>query len=179
MLHKQLLIAVTALAGATNVQAAAPAQPRADAAAPAAARQQATLNRATMIKNLDGGFKAIDTNGDGNLSSAELAAAEGRVQQQRLGQVRARVEAEFGKLDTNKDGALSKAEFMAAAPRAPATAPNGLAVVTRLDTNKDGKVTAAEYRAPQLAAFDRIDTNKDGTISPAERAAAQAVAKNR
>ena len=70
-----------------------------------------------MIKNLDASFKTIDTNGDGALSQAELAAAESKGLQRQVASRRARVEAEFTKLDTNKDGALSKAEFMAAAPQ--------------------------------------------------------------
>lgn len=174
MIHRQVLIAASILAGSSSALAAAPTPARAAAVQPAKPQQLPT--RATMVRNLDAGFKAIDTNGDGNLSTSELAAAEGRVQQQRLAQIRARVEAEFAKLDTNRDNSLSKSEFMAAAPTAPATAPNGAALLTRLDTSKDGKVTVDEYRRPQLAAFDRIDTNKDGTISPAERAAAQAAA---
>ena len=142
-----------------------------------AAAAQPAPTRAVLLRNLDTGFKAIDTNGDGSLSSAELQAAEGKVQQQRLAQVRARFESDFTKLDTNKDGQLSKAEFMAAAPTAPRTAPNGAAILAQLDKNKDSKVSADEYRAPQLAIFDRVDSNKDGTVSAAERQAAQAAAR--
>lgn len=130
-----------------------------------------------MIKGIDANFKAIDTNGDGTLSSNELAAAEGKVQQQRIAALRSRVDAEFTKLDTNKDGQLSKSEFMAAAPTASSATPNGAAIVTRLDSNKDGKVSADEYRAPVLGQFDKVDTNHDGTLSPTERQAAQAQRK--
>ncbi len=98
----------------------------------------------------------------GPCPAAELAAAEGKVQQQRLAQLRQRFEGDFTTLDTNKDGQLSKTEFMVAAPRTSATAPNGPAIVTQLDRNKDGKVSADEYRAP-LARFDAIDNNRDGT----------------
>jgi Ca2+-binding EF-hand superfamily protein len=156
--------AVPALATATQATA-----PR--AAAPAAA--QAPPNRAAMIKNLDGAFKSIDTNGDGTLNAAELGAAESKVQQRRVAQLRGQYDANFAKLDTNKDGQLSKAEFMVAAPRTPATPPNGANLVTQLDKNKDGKVSADEYRTPVLARFDALDANKDGTISAAERQAAQ------
>ena len=156
--------AVPALATATQATA-----PR--AAAPAA---QAPPTRAMIVKNLEATFKSIDTNGDGTLSAAELGAAEGKVQQRRLVQLRAQYDANFAKLDTNKDGQLSKSEFMVAAPRTPATAPNGANLVTQLDRNKDGKIGADEYRAPALARFDAFDTNKDGTISDAERQAAQA-----
>ncbi len=156
--------AVPALASAAQAPAprtgAAPAQP-----AP---------TRAAMVKSLDANFKTIDTNGDGTLSAAELGAAESKVQQRRLAQLRGQHDANFVKLDTNKDGQLSKAEFMAAAPRTPTVAPNGANLLAQLDKNKDGKASADEYRAPMLNRFDTLDTNKDGTISPAERQAAQA-----
>ncbi len=166
------LAAVLSVAATTPTLAAAqttPAKP--GAARPAAAAQQPST-RANVAKGLDANFKSVDTNGDGTLSTAELAAAEGKVQQRRIAQRRAQHEAGFTRLDTNKDGALSKAEFMAAAPTASAAAPNGAALVTRLDANKDGRVTADEYRAPVLAQFDRADSNKDGVLSDAERKAA-------
>ena len=175
-------LSIIALAGALSIAAttptlaaaqSAPAKP--GAARPAAAQQQPQQapTRANAIKGLDANFKTVDTNGDGNLSSTELAAAEGKVQQRRIAARRAQHEAGFTKLDTNKDGSLSKAEFMAAAPTASSAAPNGASLVTQLDKNKDGKVTVDEYRAPVLATFDRADTNKDGVLSDAERKAAR------
>ncbi|MFL6740722.1 MAG: EF-hand domain-containing protein [Sphingomicrobium sp.] len=154
-------IAIAALAAPLSAQGTAPA-----------GAAQANPTRAAVLKTLDENFKSVDANGDGALSQAELATAEGKVIQQRLAQVRSRFEAEFGKLDTNKDGTLSKTEFMAAAPQAPATVPNGANTLAQFDSNKDGKVTEAEYRTPVLARFDRADTNKDGTLSLAERQAA-------
>jgi Ca2+-binding EF-hand superfamily protein len=168
-LFKPLLssAALILLASGAPLSAAVAAQ----AAKPAAAAQAPT--RANLVKQTDGAFKSIDTNADGTLSAAELGVAEGKVQQQRIAQLRSRAEAEFAKLDTNKDGSLSKAEFMAVAPQTSSATPNGAAIVTQLDKNKDGKVTADEFRAPRLTAFDRIDANHDGTLSPAERQAAQ------
>ena len=127
MFHRHLLIAAIAMTGVTTAAAAAAQTPPRAGAAPAKAQQQAAPTRAVMLKNLDAGFKSIDTNSDGALSSSELAAAEAKVQQQRLAQLRGRVEQEFTKLDTNKDGNLTKAEFMAAAPTTPQNAPNGAA----------------------------------------------------
>jgi Ca2+-binding EF-hand superfamily protein len=164
-----LLASGAPLSAAAAAQAAKPAA--AQPAKPAAAAQAPT--RANLVKQTDGAFKSIDTNADGTLSAAELGVAEGKVQQQRIAQLRSRAEAEFAKLDTNKDGQLSKAEFMAVAPAPSSATPNGAAIVTQLDKNKDGKVTADEFRAPRLTAFDRIDTNHDGTLSQAERQAAQ------
>lgn len=171
-------LSVSALAAALTVALAAPSLAAAQAPAakpaakPAAAPQQQASTRANVIKGLDANYKSIDTNGDGTLSAAELAAAEGKVQQRRIAARRTQHEAGFTRLDTNKDGQLSKAEFMAAAPNASSAAPNGAALVTRLDSNKDGRVTADEYRGPVLAQFDRADSNKDGVLSEAERKAA-------
>jgi len=139
---------------------------------------QAAPTRAALTKNIDASFKANDTNGDGVLSAAELAAAEGKGMQQRLKAVRAKMDAEFTKLDTNKDGVLSREEFMAAAPQTAGT-PNGAALVSQLDKNKDGKVTSDEFRAPILARFDKMDTNHDGVLSATERQAAQAQAQQK
>lgn len=159
-----LAMSVPALAAAAQTSAQRPA----GAAAP-----QAPPNRATVIRGLDANFKAIDTNGDGTLNSAELAAAQSKAQQLQRTNIRTRIDAQFTRLDTNKDGQLSRAEFLAAAPNPPATAPNGANLVAQLDRNKDGRVSADEYRTPVLANYDRMDTNKDGAISPAERQAAQ------
>jgi Ca2+-binding EF-hand superfamily protein len=130
-----------------------------------------------LTKELDATFKQVDTNGDGVLSQAELAAAEAKGIQNRVAALRSRMDAEFSKLDTNHDGQLSKAEFMAAAPQGPTTAPNGADALAALDKNHDGKVSLDEFRASRLAIFDKLDTNHDGTISTAEREAAQAPAK--
>jgi Ca2+-binding EF-hand superfamily protein len=149
------------------------AVPAISAPAPA---PQTLPTRAALTKSADANFKAIDTNGDGVLSAAELTAAETKGLQQRLTAVRARLDTEFTKLDTNKDGQLSRTEFMAAAPQTTGT-PNGATLLTQLDKNKDGKITPDEYRAPILSRFDSIDTNHDGTISATERQAAQAQRK--
>jgi len=170
-----MLAAAVALGSApalATAVAAAPAKPAAQPARPSAQ----SLTRAALTKQLDATFKAVDTNGDGTLTSQEIGAAELKVLQQRAGVVRTRLGAEFTKLDTNKDGQLSKTEFMAAAPAGPTSAPNGAPALAQLDKNKDGKVSLDEYRAPRLTLFDKADTNHDGTISAAEQ---QALAKSR
>lgn len=171
MIHRYLpiaaLIAVAPAAPslATAAAAQAPARP-----APAAAVQAQAVSRAAVIKGRDDAFKKIDSNGDGSISAAELAAAD-------AGMARARLQAEFGRLDTNKDGQLSQAEFLGAAPQPAALVANMGKTIAALDKNKDGRVTADEFRAPQMAVFDRLDTNKDGSLSLAERQAARAQRK--
>lgn len=164
MSNPYLALAALAMLGGA-AQAQAPAK--------SAATQQAPT-RANLLKGLDATFKAVDTNGDGTLSAAEVQVAEDKIQQQRVAAIRSRMDAEFAKLDTNKDGQLSKAEFLAATPTLPDAGPSGAAVVTRLDKNKDGKISVDEFRAPRLSLFDAIDRNKDGVISDAERKAAAA-----
>lgn len=172
-----MLAAAAALAGSSpalaTAVAAAPAKPTAKPAPKPAAQ---AFTRVALTKQLDGTFKAVDTNGDGTLTAQEIGAAELKVLQQRAGAMRGRLDAEFTKLDTNKDGQLSKVEFMAAAPAGPTAAPNGAPALAELDKNKDGKVSLDEYRGPRLAVFDKADTNHDGTISTAEQ---QALAKAR
>jgi len=174
VLYRNLGLAAAAALTASASIAAAPTPARPGTNNQAA--QQQVPTRAGLLKGVDSNFKAIDTNGDGTLSSAELGAAEGKVQQQRIAQIRGKLDGEFTKLDTNKNGSLDKNEFMAAAPTASSAAPNGAAIVGKLDSNKDGKVSADEYRAPILGSFDRMDTNHDGTLSAAER---QAVSKKK
>ena len=156
-----VLLAAAATLGAAAPAMASAAPTAAPKPAAPAAKQQAAPTRAALLKGLDAGFKAIDTNGDGFLSAAEAQAAEGKVIQQRVARARTNVEA----------------EFMAAAPTGSNVKTDGAAIVTQLDKNKDGKISADEYRAPRLAMFDKLDTNHDGTISATERQAAPATRK--
>ena len=159
-----LLLAAAAVPGAAIAQSAS--QPAAGAAQP--------ITRAAVTADLSSAFKAVDTNNDNSLSQAEIAAAETKVIQARLAEIRTRMEAEFTRADTNKDGQLSKAEFLAVGPKASATGPTGAEVLNALDKNSDKKVTLTEFSASRLAAFDSLDANKDGTLTPAEeRAGAQ------
>ena len=131
-----------------------------------------SLTRAALIRKLDAQFKEIDTDGDGTLSQAELAAAEAARIKARIAQARAQLEAEFSRLDTNKDGQLTTAEFMAAAPQPPTTSPDVSAAFARLDRNNHGKVTASEFSAAAAARFDRMDTKHAGVLNIAVGAGA-------
>lgn len=157
------LLVLGAAPALATVAAPTTARPAAQPAAAANAAQP--IPRAAVIKSRDDTFKKIDTNGDGGLSAAELAASD-------AGVLRARLQGEFAKLDTNKDGSLSQAEFLAAGPQPATLATAAQRTVAALDKNKDGKVTADEFRAQNLAAFDKLDTNHDGSLSVAERQAA-------
>jgi len=135
-----------------------------------AARGPQQVTRAEFAKTIDGRFAAVDTNKDGSLTKAEIAAAQARALQQAQAIEAQRIEAEFKKLDTNKDNQLSLAEFKAAAPTMK-SAESPEKMIEGLDANKDGKVSAAEYRAQPLANFDKADANHDGILTAAEIAA--------
>lgn len=152
--------------------AIAAAAPLAAQTAGSAGAQPQTIARTAVVSDLSTSFKNLDTNKDGNLSQSEVAAAEAKMIQGRVAEIRADMEAQFAKADTNKDGQLSKAEFLAAGPKPPSTAPTGADIIGQLDTNKDGKISLAEFSAERLGDFDSLDTNHDGTLSVAERQAA-------
>jgi Ca2+-binding EF-hand superfamily protein len=141
-------------------------------ASAAASQAPKQVSKTDFTKNLDARFAAIDTNKDGQLSKAEIAAAEAKALQRAQAAEQQRLEAEFRKLDTNHDNQLSLAEFKAAMP-APRLAESPDQMLAALDTNKDGKISAAEYRAPKLANFDRADANHDGILTAQEAAAAR------
>lgn len=163
------LIIVAAMA-APSIAVAAP-RAASPSNAPAASAQK-PMTRAEFIANVQARFKAMDTNHDGVLNSAEVAAAQQKEIAEATAVEQQRAETEFTRLDTNHDGQLSKAEFMAAVP---AVKPNQSPqqIIASFDSNKDGKISTQEYDAKPVASFDRIDTNHDGMISPQELQAAR------
>ena len=152
----------------TLTLAAAPAVLAMSSAA-IAQQQSATpkpVTRAELVARLDAGFKEIDANHDGSLSTSELQAIQTKELQAAQAQTRAKAMAEFKQLDTNKDGKLSPEEFAAVASVKANQTPAQM--LQNLDTNKDGKVSADEFKAPRLAVFNKVDANHDGTITPEE-----------
>jgi hypothetical protein len=129
------------------------------------------VSRADFTKTIDNRFNAVDTNHDGSLSKAEIAAEQQRELQQASARINAQLETKFKQLDTNKDGQLTLREFLVAAPPV-RTAETPDQTLQKLDSNHDGKISTAEFRAPQLARFARSDANHDGVVTPAEENAA-------
>jgi EF hand len=101
---------------------------------------------------------ALDTDKDGELSAAEIAAAS----------------ASLLTLDADGDGILKGTELRPAPPAPPKDGekPKPGDQIMRLDTDKDGYVTFAEFTAPMKEVFTKIDTNKDNRIDKDEAAAA-------
>lgn len=128
---------------------------------------QKPLTKSDFIKKIDVGFNAMDTNHDGVVTKAELAAELQRELNDARRRATEQLRKQFNQLDTNHDGQLSFAEFSAVVSNIhSAETPDQK--LQELDTNHDGKISAAEYRAPELARFNKIDTNHDGVISRAE-----------
>jgi len=100
--------------------------------------------RTSAAAKFKGEFAASDTNGDGVLTRAEVAARIGKMG------------AGKGKLDPVHAKRLTDLWF------------------GRADANKDGKVTQAEAQALLTATFDRYDANRDGKVGAGERATAKA-----
>jgi Ca2+-binding EF-hand superfamily protein len=129
------------------------------------------VSRADFVKSVDTRFNAMDTNHDGVVTRAELAAELQKELDSARAQMTQKLRQQFQQLDTNKDGQLSFAEFSALTGgiRSAETPEQKL---QQLDTNHDGKISAEEYRAPELAKFNKVDANHDGIVTPAEMQAA-------
>lgn len=94
-------------------------------------------------------FRVLDRDGNGAISTAEIAAV--------------RAEA-FDRIDTDGDGRVTRAELEA--PRSKTPAPAGNPIRQR-DKDGDGQLSRAEFIAPQTG-FTRADRNRDGALSPDE-----------
>jgi len=129
------------------------------------------IARSDYIKTVDGHFSGADTNHDGFLSKAEVAAQAERDLATAKARINQQLTVRFQQLDTNHDGKLTLEEFLAAAPPLKvAETPDQM--IARLDANHDGKISAEEFRAPEVAKFNKVDANHDGIVTPDEIKAA-------
>lgn len=93
-------------------------------------------------------MRALDTDGDQQLSAAEIKNAP----------------AALIALDRNKDGKLSEDEILPPPPPSAA----GFAFIARFDKNGDGKVSREEAPGPIAKRFAEVDSNGDGFIDDKE-----------
>lgn len=97
-------------------------------------------------------LQALDTDGDGTLSAAEIQAAP----QSLL------------KLDRNGDGQLTSDELQPRPANAGASADELVRQLMLFDRNGDGVLTPDELPARMQSMFQRGDTNHDGRLTPDE-----------
>jgi Ca2+-binding EF-hand superfamily protein len=128
-----------------------------------AATPAAPLPRAKFITDMDGEFRKMDLDKNGQANRTEIEQYQ---KAQATAQARARNKALFAQLDKDKNGQLSQAEFAGIATPAPVA--NAQPVLARMDGNRDSQISLVEYRTATLANFDRVDTDRDGVVTAAE-----------
>jgi Ca2+-binding EF-hand superfamily protein len=113
--------------------------------------------RQFLVRRVEVEFKALDADGDGKLTKAEVDAARGKPMLLLIA-------------DADKDGAVTKEELAKAfaSRRGQAGQPVSDRVFEALDADKDGKVSAAEWQAAGERRFARLDRNKDGAVTADE-----------
>lgn len=111
-------------------------------------------------------MKAVDANGDGDISKAEVEAFQAKI---------------FTEADANKDGSLTLAEMTAhhEAMEAKRKTERQQAMFAKLDTDGNGKISQAEFASQSgpMRGMERMDTDGDGTVTEEEREAARAMMK--
>ena len=131
------------------------------------ARVDATIGgpllRAQFIAGMDGEFRKMDADKNGQLTKAEIEQFQ---TQQLAAQARTRNKALFGQLDKDKNGQLSQSEFAQIATPAPVA--NAQPMIARMDGNRDSQISSTEYRAATLANFDWVDSDKNGIVTAEE-----------
>lgn len=170
MTGRQILAAMVLTVGAAGLGLAGGlrAQETAEAAGGDAAMEMPMDgSMGAMMGGMMGGvgfdFAALDSDGDGKLTEAEI---------------RAHRQAAIAGFDADGDGLISAAELSAQMMQRMQARAEAMAAarVARSDSDGDGKLSAAELLSPPIAGrmLARIDGDGDGAITEAEIAAARA-----
>ena len=150
---------LVSLALAGTAIAAPPQSPRGDL------DKNGEVTLAEVNARLDQRFKAIDTNGNGQLEQAEMQAAREQHRAKRAERREARGAEMADKPGGERRGG-KRGEGRGEARG-------------QIDANGDGVITRAEFGAKALARFERADANKDGVVTAEERAAMREARKAR
>jgi hypothetical protein len=111
------------------------------------------LTKAELTAHLDQRFKAIDTNGNDQIETAEMQAAKQERQVKRAERREARSGETAGKRSGEHRGGKQAGKR------------------GQIDANGDGIITRDEFGARALKRFDRADANGDGVVTQEERTA--------
>ena len=156
-------LALAAAIGGAAFAQQAPAErpsPRADA------NRDGQITRAEFVDARTQRLKAMDTDGDGAISTAERGSAKQARRAERMA-------GRFDRLDADSNGSISRAEFDARpgadrpGPRTGRAAMRGERMAARRDAR--GPLVIAEAEARTTAAFARMDADSDGVMTVAER----------
>lgn len=123
------------------------------------------LTKAELTAHLDQRFKAMDTNGNDQIETAEMQAAKQERQAKRAERREARSGEAIGKRAGEHRGENRGGKQ--AGKRG------------QIDANGDGIITRDEFGARALKRFDRADANGDGVVTQEERAAMKEARKAR
>ena len=126
-------------------------------------RDEAKAARKGHEHRRGGKMKALDTNGDGMLSVAEVEGTH--------------LAKHFAKVDTDGSGMITKAEMKAARK---GKKRGGKGKLKALDANGDGALSAAEVAGTKFEKrFAKLDADGDGSVTRAELKAAHAERKGK
>ena len=134
------------------------------AAAQAQAPAGQAVPRAQFITTMDGEFRKMDKDRNGQVTRAEADAYQRAAA---LAAATQRARASFATLDRDRNGQLSFDEFFRLVPTDRISA-DGQRLIATMDSTRDGQVSLIEHRTATLANFDRLDADKDGVVSATE-----------
>lgn len=126
------------------------------------------LARSDYLRLMDQEFNALDTDGDGIVTTLEVTTKQQNDLRTQSLEANRQL---FAQIDTNGDGMVSSQEFAALAPSGQQT--DGSQFMARVDLDRDGSVTLVEHRRVMLDTFDAIDADLDGVVTAAELAGSQ------
>lgn len=170
------------VAGAAGLMFAAAAM-AAPQGKPARLDPNASVSRSDTLAMMNQRFDRIDTNADGMIDPAEMAAHRETMKTWRAKRqaAQAATRAEGAAAEANEAATAARREAWAKFTKAreEARSARGQLGFAMRDADGDGLISRDEFTAPALRRFDRADADGDGVVTPAERAAAREARRSR